>query len=160
MITNTYQKFCLLLFQTIWTVNKYFTTFFNNDEHNEFSSVEVWFTDPASKALEIEGNVYSTEPKFRKYVKGYSFLLFARKFSDKYCKKLMGTATKTGIGAAKTASKRVVQKTAEATGDLIGNKITDKITSVGKSKEETKKVEEIYIPPEKRHQIIDYLKLF
>ena len=35
----------------------------------------------------------------------------------------MDTATKTGIDAAKTASKRVVQKTAETTGDLIGNKI-------------------------------------
>ena len=34
----------------------------------------------------------------------------------------MDTATKTGIEAAKTASKRVVQKTAEAAGDLIGNK--------------------------------------
>ena len=30
----------------------------------------------------------------------------------------MDTATKTGLGAAKTASKRVVQKTAEAAGDL------------------------------------------
>ena len=30
----------------------------------------------------------------------------------------MGTATKTGLDAAKTASKRVVQKTAEAKGDL------------------------------------------
>ena len=47
----------------------------------------------------------------------------------------MDTATKTGIDAAKTASKRVVQKTAEATGDLIGNKIADKITSIGKPKE-------------------------
>ena len=45
----------------------------------------------------------------------------------KYGKKLMDTATKTGIDAAKTASKRVVQKTAEATGDLIGNKISDKV---------------------------------
>ena len=42
---------------------------------------------------------------------------------------------KSGIDAAKTASKRIVQKTAEATGDFIGNKIADKITSVGKSKE-------------------------
>ena len=40
----------------------------------------------------------------------------------------MDTATKTGIDAAKTASKGVVQKTAEATEDLIGNKIADKIT--------------------------------
>ena len=64
---------------------------------------------------------------------------------------LMGIATKTGIDAAKTASKRVVQKTGQATGDLIENKIAGKITSVGKSKEKekTKKGEEIYIPPEK-----------
>ena len=61
----------------------------------------------------------------------------------------MDTATKTGIDAAKTASKRVVQKTAEATGDLIGNKIADKITSLGKPKEKeiTNKAEEIYISP-------------
>ena len=56
-------------------------------------------------------------------------MLFARKFGDKYAKKLMDTATKRGIGTAKAVSKRVVQKTAEATGDLIGNKITYKITS-------------------------------
>ena len=65
---------------------------------------------------------YSTETRFRKYVKGCSFLSFARKFGDKYSKKLMDTATKTGMDAPKTASKRVVQKIAEATGDLIGKK--------------------------------------
>ena len=59
---------------------------------------------------------------------------------NKYGKKLIDTAIKTGIDAAKIASKRVVQKTPEATGDLIGNKIDDKITSIGKPKEkETKK---------------------
>ena len=103
---------------------------------------------------------YSAEPRFRKYVKRYGFLLFARKVGDKYSKKLMDTATKTGIDAAKTASKRVVQKTAEATGDLIGNKIADKITSVGKPKEKTNEPEEIYISPEKRQQIIGNLRLF
>ena len=105
---------------------------------------------------------YSTEPKFRKYVKGYGFLSFAKTFKDKYGKKLLDAATKTGIDAAKTASKRVVQKTAEATADLIGNKIADKITSIGKTKEKEKinKPEEIYIPPEKRQQTIDDLELF
>ena len=107
---------------------------------------------------------YSIEPKFRKNIKGCGFLSFARKFGDKHGKKLMDTSTKAGINAAKTASKRVVQKTAEATGDLIGNKMADKIISVGKSKEKekekTNKPEEIYIPPEKRQQIIDDLKLF
>ena len=78
---------------------------------------------------------------------------FAKKFGNKYGKKLINTATKTGMVAAKIASKRVVQKT---TVDLIGNKIADKITSIGKPKE----IEEIYIPPEKRQQIIDDLRLF
>ena len=63
----------------------------------------------------------------------------------------MDTATKTGIDAAKTASKRVVQKTAEATGDLIGNKIADKITSIGKPKEkETKKKQKKFIFHQKK----------
>ena len=106
---------------------------------------------------------YSLEAKYRKYVQGYGFLSFARKFGDKYGKKLMNTATRTlinaakefgnkygknlmdtakksRINAAKTASKRVVQKTAK--------------------KDETNEVEEIYIPPEKRQQIIDDLRLF
>ena len=93
---------------------------------------------------------YSTEPRFRKYVKGYGFLSFATKFGDEYGKKSMDTTTKTGIDAAKTTFKKIVHKTAEATGDLIGNKIADKITSVGKSKEKTNKTEEIYVPPKKK----------
>ena len=42
--------------------------------------------------------IYSTEPKFRKYVEEYGF---GRKFSDKCNKKLMDTATKAVIDAAK-----------------------------------------------------------
>ena len=44
---------------------------------------------------------YSLEPKYRKFVQGYGFLSFARKYGDKYSKKLMDTATKTEIDAAK-----------------------------------------------------------
>ena len=92
---------------------------------------------------------YSTEPKFRKYA------------TNKYGKKLIDTATKTGIDIANTTSKKVVQKTAKATGDLIGNKTDDKITSFGKSKEkEITKKAEIYVPLEKRQQFIDDVKLF
>ena len=103
---------------------------------------------------------YSTEPRFRRYVKGYDFLSFAKKRGNKYGKKLMDAAAKTGIDASKTASKRIVQKTAEATVDLIGNEVTDKITSICKPKEKEikKKTEEIYIPPEKRQQIIHDLR--
>ena len=46
---------------------------------------------------------YSTHPKFEKYIKGYNFLSFARKFGDKYSKKLLDTSTKTGLDAAKIA---------------------------------------------------------
>ena len=59
--------------------------------------------------------------------------------------------------------KELYKKSAEVTGDLIGNKIANKIISIGKSKEKPKpkeKPEEIYIPPEKRQQIIDDLRLF
>ena len=74
----------------------------------------------------------------------------------------MDAATKTGIDAAKTMYKRLDQKTAEVIGHLIGNKIADKITSIGKpkEKEKTKEIEEIYISPEKRQQIIDDLRFF
>ena len=87
---------------------------------------------------------------------------FARKFGNRYGKKLMDTATKTRMDVVKTASERVVQKSAEATGDLLGDKIPDKITSLGKTKNEEKEEEqqEIYIPPEKRQEIIDNLRLF
>ena len=44
---------------------------------------------------------YSLGPTYRKYVKGYCFLSFTRKLGDKYGKKLINTATKTGINAAK-----------------------------------------------------------
>ena len=114
----------------------------------EFQSIQVWFPDQNNRLLEIDrqckyhtnywvDNIkirYSTEPKYRKYGKGYDFLSLARKLVDKYGKKLMDTATKTGTDAAKTASKWVVQKTSEASGDLIRYKIADKITSVGKKK--------------------------
>ena len=43
---------------------------------------------------------YSLEPRTRKYVKGYRFLSFARKY--KFARKLLDT----GLDAVKTASKK------------------------------------------------------
>ena len=104
-----------------------------------------------------------------------------RNFNSKYCKELTDTSIKTGKDFATIAGKKIVLKSAEATGDLVGNKIADKITSMGCSKElgsdvgpavrprsknekdETnimEETQEIYIPPEKRKQIIKDLKLF
>ena len=102
-------------------------------------------------------------------------------FNSKYGKKLTDTAIKTGKDFATIAGKKIFHKSAEPTGDLIRNKIADKITSMGRSKElgsavgpavkpRSKKekdemnimeeTKEIYIPPEKRKQIIKDLKLF
>ena len=63
--------------------------------------------------------------------------------------------------APKTASKRAIRKTAEATSDLIGNKIADKITRVSKTslKNNSEINQEIFIPPELRHEIINDLRL-
>ena len=124
---------------------------------------------------------YSLEPTYRRYVKGYGFLSFATKFGDKYCKKLINTAAKVRtskygkqiidtkknkeVSLLKLLVKNIVQRSAEATGDLIGNKIADKITSLRKSKnkekeKETNEEEEMIIPPEKRQQVINDLRLF
>ena len=89
---------------------------------------------------------YSIEPRERTYIKGYGFLFFAKNVSNKYGKKSMNTAIKTGTNFnskygkkitdtgiktgkhfATIAGKKIVHKNAEATGDLIGNKIADKI---------------------------------
>ena len=57
----------------------------------------------------------------------------AKKFGDKYGKKIMDTAKKrAAINFSKTVDKKILTKSAEGTGDLIGNKIADKITSLGK----------------------------
>ena len=85
---------------------------------------------------------YSIEPRERRYVKRYGFMSFARNFGNKYGKKIMNTAIKTGTNFnckydrkltdtaikrgkdfARIAGKKIVHKSAEATGDLIGNKI-------------------------------------
>ena len=107
---------------------------------------------------------YSIEPRDIIYVKGYGSMSVARSMSNKYGKKLVGTAKRSATDAIKTASERAIQKTAEATGDLIGNKIVDKITSVSKRKSNNDDVElathkKRYISPEERQQIIDELRL-
>ena len=59
---------------------------------------------------------YSIEPRTTKYVKGYGFLSFARK----YKKQLLDT----GINPLKTVFKKVVHKA----GEFLGNKIADVVT--------------------------------
>ena len=109
---------------------------------------------------------HSLEPRDRINVKGYGFISFARSMSNKYGKKLVGTAKNSATDTIKTASKRAIQKTAEETGDLTGNKIADKIISVSKKKSnnndddvELTTHKKRYISPEERKQIIDELRL-
>ena len=69
--------------------------------------------------------------------------------------KLLDIATNTGLDAAKPVSKKVVHNAAEATGEFIGNKITEKIVN---SADNSRNVEEISIPQEKREEIITELR--
>ena len=86
-------------------------------------------------------------------------MFFAWNLSNKYGKQLLDTATKTGLDALKTASKKLVHKAAEATGEFIGNKIADKITKRKPVPDENSgDVEEIIIPPENREEILNELR--
>ena len=49
---------------------------------------------------------YSIEPRERRFVKGYSFMSFARNFSDKYSKSLMDK----GIDVSQYLLKLLVKK--------------------------------------------------
>ena len=75
-----------------------------------FTGIIITFTDQNDRPLEIEMTRYSIKPRTRTYVKGYGFLSFAINLSNKYGKKLLNTATKTGLDTLKTASKKVAIK--------------------------------------------------
>ena len=96
---------------------------------------------------------YSTEPRTRKYVKGYEFLLLARNISIKYRKNLFDTAAKTGLEAVKNASKQLIHKIAEATGKFRGDKNTEKIMKLKPMPDiNSRNIRDIVTPPEKRRK--------
>ena len=98
---------------------------------------------------------YSTEPRTRRYVKGYIYLSFARNLSNKYKNQLLDT----GVNYLKSAFKKVVQKAAEAAGGFTGNKIADKIVKPKYILDENpRNVEEIIIPTGKREEILNKLR--
>ena len=77
---------------------------------------------------------YSSEPRERRYVKGYGFLSFARNLGTKatevaknlnnnYGQKFADSAKKSATDALKIVGERAIQKTAEATGNLVENTI-------------------------------------
>ena len=67
----------------------------------------------------------------------------------------MDAATKTGLNALKTATKKVAHKAAEATREFIGNKITDQtLKPKPMLHENSRNVEEIIIEPEKKEDML------
>ena len=141
-----------------------------------FNPVFFFYFKTISQKKPIVRFKYQIENKYRKDVNGYGFLSFARKFGNKYGKKLMDsaistkylygkkimdTAKKEGVKFAKTSGRKILDKSAIVTGDLIGDKIVNKINSLGnKEPKNEQEQEEIIISPEKRQQIIDDLRLF
>ena len=101
---------------------------------------------------------YSIEPRTRNYVKGYGFLSFGRKLSSKYRIQLLDNATKTGLDALKSTTKKVAHKAAEATGEFIENTIANKIVKAKLVPDEnSRNFEEIIILTEKREEILNEL---
>ena len=86
--------------------------------------------------------------------------------SNKYGRKILHKSTDASTDFAKIAGKKVLHKSAEATGEMIGNKVADRKTKSSRNKAQKEddiimeETHEIYIPPEKREQIIRDLKLF
>ena len=96
LVNNSYQKTSKVLFTFV--LNKQFGQLSTISPHlltmlkttsSEFQSIELWFNDQNKRPLEIEDTVnitliigvnfvkmrYSTEPKYRKYVKEYGFVI-------------------------------------------------------------------------------------
>ena len=79
---------------------------------------------------------YSVQPRNKIFVKGYSFLSFAKnmgktickdigkKLSGKYSQKFLDYNKQSTTDPLKTVAKRAIEKTAEEIGYLIGKKIT------------------------------------
>ena len=98
---------------------------------------------------------YSVEPRTRKYIKGYGFLSFARKYNK--------TIMDTGIDTVKTSPRKIVHKAGESLGNKTADAVLPKIlTSQTKSNddniEKQEPVEEIIIPLEKREEILNELR--
>ena len=92
---------------------------------------------------QIEMTCYSVEPRTIKYVKGYGFLLFARKLLH------------TGRDSLKAASRKEVHET----GKFLGNKIAGKIEKPKYVIDENpRNVKEIIILPEKIKEILKKLR--
>ena len=101
---------------------------FSKTDNTEFDDIIITFTDQNGTLSEVEDKVHLawlinniemachfTEPRTRKYLKGYGLLTFGRNLSNKYGKNLLSTTTKNGLDAAKAVSKKVVHKIVEAT---------------------------------------------
>ena len=96
LVNNSYQKTSKVLFTFV--PNKQFGQLSTISPHlltmlkttsSEFQSIELWFNGQNKRPLEIEDTVnitliigvnfvkmrYSTEPKYRKYVKEYGFVI-------------------------------------------------------------------------------------
>ena len=94
---------------------------------------------------------YSMELRTRKYVKGYEFLSFARKYE------------KTMIGYRTRFFKNCFQKVAHKASEFLGNKIADAVTKwndnkIVKPDEKPRNHEKIIIPLEKREEISKELR--
>ena len=70
----------------------------------------------------------------------------------------MDAATKTGLDASKTDTKKVTHQVAEVIGEVIGKKIADKIVKPKPVPDKNSRNVEEIIPPEKREEMFNELR--
>ena len=96
---------------------------------------------------------YFIKPRTKKYIKGSGVLSFVRIFSTSMGKKLLSTATKTGV------HKKAVHKIVEATGESIGKKVTEiNVKPELAENDNSRNIEEVVIPTEKRQEMLNVVR--
>ena len=142
---------------------------FLKTDNIKFGKIIIIFTDQNGLPLEIKNKVnltllimkqkmicYSVELRTRKICQKIWTFVFFKKSIWQIWEKILITATKTGLDAAKIASKKIIHKRAEAKGEFIGNKIAEKcLKPKPMSETNSRNVEEMNISPEKREVIIN-----
>ena len=92
---------------------------------------------------------YSIEPRTRRNVKEYGFLSFSRK----YRKQLLDT------DSLRNASKKAVHQSCEFLGKkIVGTTIKSNDDKIVKPDENSRNVEKLIIPPEKKKEVLNKLR--
>ena len=102
----------------------------------------------------------SMQPRTRMYVKEYGFFSFGKVCQTNTKNRYWILLQKARLDALKPWIKKVAHKVAQVTGEFIANNIAEKLLKTPKPVpgETSRNIEEIFISPEKKRRIMEYVK--